>query len=87
MDLFHCVNAGYSLEKIIRQFSSSIVHVHFNDFSESAVNSLCPGEGCLPINSYINLLKEQNYEGVYMLECNFLSMEHLQKILMSICEE
>lgn len=87
LDLFHCVNAGYSLEKIIRQFSSSIVHVHFNDFSESAVNSLCPGEGCLPINSYINLLKEQNYEGVYMLECNFLSMEHLQKILMSICEE
>lgn len=85
LDLYHCVNAGYSLEKIIRQFSSSIVHVHFNDYSESVGRSLCPGEGCLPINSYINLLQEQNYEGVYMLECNFLGMEHLQKTLTSIC--
>lgn len=86
LDLYHCVNAGYSVEQIIGQFSSSIAHIHLNDFSESAGKSLCPGNGCLPIGSYINMLQEQDYDGVYMLECNFANAEHFQKILTAICD-
>ena len=86
LDLYHCVNAGYSIEQIISRFSSSIAHIHLNDFSESAGKSLCPGNGSLPIGSYINMLQEQDYDGVYMLECNFANAEHFQKILTTICD-
>ena len=87
LDFYHCVNAGFSVEKIIERFSSSIVHVHLNDFSETLGKSLCPGEGELPIISYINMLQEQNYEGIYMLECKFESAAHFQKIMNAICDD
>ena len=81
LDLFHCANAGYSLETIIKRLSSSIVHVHLNDYSLSERKSVCPGEGSLPIKQVIDLLKEQKYKGLFMIESNLANKEHLKKVL------
>ena len=81
LDFFHCVNAGYSIESVISRYFSRIKHVHLNDYSNSDIKAQCPGEGCLLLRNYLNLLQCQEFQGTYMLECKFTNEQHFRNIV------
>ena len=81
LDFFHCVNAGSSIESVIRRYSSRIKHVHLNDYSNSDIKAQCPGEGCLLLRNYLDLLQCQEFQGTYMLECKFTDEQHFRNIV------
>ena len=81
LDLYHCANAKKVPENIINEYGVRIKHVHFNDYSKSVPKSVCPGRGDLALEEYVIALSKYDYEGVYMLECNFGSEGDFREIL------
>lgn len=85
LDFYHCANGGKSIENVISHFSSRIHHVHLNDFSQQSTSSLCPGDGELDLQKYVDMLSEIGYKGFYMLEGSCQQEERCESII-SFCK-
>lgn len=82
LDFYHCVNAGFAIEDIIRD--RSIAHIHLNDYKKTCKNALCPGEGDLPITTYLIQMQQQKYDGAYIMECPFTNEKHFVEQIQNI---
>ena len=67
LDIGHANHIGYSPEAMI---FDSIKHVHAHDNFGDDDSHLALGEGSIDLNTIINTLEKNNYDGIYIIEVN-----------------
>lgn len=67
LDIGHANHAGYSPEDMI---FDSIKHVHAHDNFGDDDAHLTLGEGSIELNTLINTLENNDYDGIYIIEVN-----------------
>ena len=67
LDIGHANHVGYSPEAMI---FDSIKHVHAHDNLGDDDAHLALGEGSIDLNTIINTLEKNNYDGIYIIEVN-----------------
>ncbi len=67
LDIGHANHVGYSPEAMI---FDSIKHVHAHDNFGDDDAHLALGEGSIELNTIINNLEKNNYDGIYIIEVN-----------------
>ena len=67
LDIGHANHVGYSPEAMI---FDSIKHVHAHDNCGDDDSHLALGEGSIDLNTIINTLEKNNYDGIYIIEVN-----------------
>lgn len=76
-DTTHLAHAGGGIISFYRQNKEKIVNIHLSDYKNVFFNRFFPsglhlplGEGELPIEELLKILKEDNYNGILTLEIN-----------------
>lgn len=67
LDIGHAKHAGYSADAM---YFDSIKHVHIHDNFGDDDSHLALGEGSIDLNSIVNTLEKNNYDGIYIIEVN-----------------
>ena len=67
LDIGHANHAGYSPEAM---YFDSIKHVHAHDNFGDDDAHLALGEGSIELNTIINTLEKNNFDGIYIIEVN-----------------
>ena len=67
LDIGHANHAGYSPEAM---YFDSIKHVHTHDNFGDDDAHLALGEGSIELNTIINTLEKNNFDGIYIIEVN-----------------
>ena len=67
LDIGHANHMGYSPEAMI---FDSIKHIHAHDNFGDDDSHLALGEGSIDLNTIINTLEKNNYDGIYIIEVN-----------------
>lgn len=75
LDPFHVFRGGGSMEAILRLTGSQIAVAHFNDAPQEPprekqhdADRVWPGEGVLPLESYVGMLRRAGYTGWLSIE-------------------
>jgi sugar phosphate isomerase/epimerase len=78
-DTTHLAQAGEDILSFYRKNNKEIINIHLSDYKRNWVNvhlvsqfysHLSLGEGELPMDEFLNLLREVKYEGLITLEVN-----------------
>ncbi|WP_405290729.1 sugar phosphate isomerase/epimerase family protein [Methanobrevibacter sp.] len=67
LDIGHANHAGYSPEAM---YFDSIKHIHAHDNFGDDDAHLALGEGSIELNTIINTLEKNNFDGIYIIEVN-----------------
>ena len=67
LDIGHANHVGYSAEAM---YFDSIKHVHCHDNFGDDDAHLALGEGSIELNTIINTLEKNNFDGIYIIEVN-----------------
>lgn len=67
LDIGHANHAGYPAEAM---YFDSIKHIHVHDNFGDDDSHLALGEGSIQLNSIINTLEKNNFDGIYIIEVN-----------------
>ncbi len=67
LDIGHANHAGYSVGEM---YFDSIKHVHAHDNFGDDDAHLALGEGSIELNTIINTLENNNFDGIYIIEVN-----------------
>lgn len=67
LDIGHANHAGYSAEEM---YFDSIKHIHAHDNFGDDDSHLALGEGSIELNTIINNLEKNNFDGIYIIEVN-----------------
>ncbi|MDP3052094.1 MAG: sugar phosphate isomerase/epimerase, partial [bacterium] len=76
-DTTHLAHAGGDIINFYRQNKEKIINIHLSDYKSVFFNRFFPsglhlplGEGELPLEEFLKILKEDNYSGILTLEIN-----------------
>lgn len=67
LDIGHANHAGYPAEAM---YFDSIKHIHAHDNFGNDDSHLALGEGSIQLNTIINTLENNNFDGIYIIEVN-----------------
>ncbi len=67
LDIGHANHAGYSADEM---YFDSIKHIHAHDNFGDDDSHLALGEGSIELNTIINTLEKNNFDGIYIIEVN-----------------
>ena len=67
LDIGHANHVGYSAEAM---YFDSIKHIHCHDNFGDDDSHLALGEGSIELNTIINTLEKNNFDGIYIIEVN-----------------
>lgn len=67
LDIGHAYHSGYSAEEM---YFDSIKHIHAHDNFGDDDSHLALGEGSIQLNTIINTLEDNNFDGIYIIEVN-----------------
>ncbi|MBQ6099661.1 MAG: sugar phosphate isomerase/epimerase [Methanobrevibacter sp.] len=67
LDIGHANHAGYTADEM---YFDSIKHIHAHDNFGDDDAHLTLGEGSIELNTIINNLEKNNYDGIYIIEVN-----------------
>lgn len=67
LDIGHAEHAGYPAEEM---YFDCIKHIHAHDNFGDDDSHLALGEGSIDLNTIINTLEKNNFDGIYILEVN-----------------
>ena len=67
LDIGHANHAGYSADEM---YFDSIKHIHAHDNFGDDDSHLALGEGSIELNTIINNLEKNNFDGIYIIEVN-----------------
>lgn len=76
LDIGHAHTNGFSPEEI---YFDSIKHIHMHDNLGDDDTHLALGEGSFDLNGFFDVFMQNNYDGIYMLEMNY--MDSVEKSL------
>ena len=76
-DTTHLAHAGGDIISFCRKNKEKIINIHLSDYKSVFLNRFFPsglhlplGEGELPLEEFLKILKEDNYNGILTLEIN-----------------
>ena len=67
LDIGHANHSGYGADEM---YFDCIKHVHIHDNFGDDDAHLTLGEGSIELNSIVNTLEKNNYDGIYIIEVN-----------------
>lgn len=67
LDIGHANHAGYPVDEM---YFDSIKHIHAHDNFGDDDSHLALGEGSIELNTIINTLENNNFDGIYIIEVN-----------------
>jgi sugar phosphate isomerase/epimerase len=77
LDTTHLAHAGGNIINFYRRNKGKIINIHLSDYKNVFFNRFFPsglhlplGEGELPLEEFLKILKEDNYNGILTLEIN-----------------
>ncbi|HGJ64696.1 TPA: sugar phosphate isomerase/epimerase [bacterium] len=74
LDTAHIGTTGRDILSVYDSFRNFIANVHISDY-DGDTQHLLPGKGKLPLRKFLNLLIDDNYDGLITLETNPSAME------------
>lgn len=82
LDIGHAHTNGFTPEEI---YFDSIKHIHMHDNLGDDDTHLALGEGSFDLNGFFDVFMKNNYDGIYMLEMNYIdsvekSLEFMKNI-------
>ena len=67
LDIGHAMHSGYGADEM---YFDCIKHVHIHDNFGDDDAHLTLGEGTIDLNTIVNTLEKNNYDGIYIIEVN-----------------
>ncbi|MEG0230209.1 MAG: sugar phosphate isomerase/epimerase [Oscillospiraceae bacterium] len=81
-DIKQSIRSGYDPFKFYQIIKNNIKHIHIND-NNSQFDCLLPGFGNFDFSAFINLIKENNYNGSLIIEVYRNNFKNIDEIIKS----